>query len=240
MKTTTRIIFTQGGKGGVAKTEVLLSLIPWYRQQGIEPILLDFDIENTNKSGLQNFYPEAKKFDVHTEGALDEFFDICDEPDSQIIIADLGAGAGTATYAWFEEAFQDADELNIKFTSIGVTTNDAGAVQSVLKWAAHLQDQPEYLIVLNELHEPRSKFDYWHKEPAVEKFKQLLSPTIITMQARIQEFQAELRNQSVTLQHVIDGNVSNDFLRKKKNTVRANRYQRQLFAGFDTASHILI
>ena len=48
------VLFTEGGNGGVAKTEVVLSLIPWYLKHGIEPILLDFDVENTNKSGLRH------------------------------------------------------------------------------------------------------------------------------------------------------------------------------------------
>lgn len=240
MKTKTRIVFTQGGKGGVAKTEVVLSLVPWYRQRGIEPVLLDFDIENTNKSGLQNFYPEACKFDVHVEGALDEFFDVCDRKGIKVVIADLGAGAGSATYSWFDQAFGDADELGIRFTSIGVTTNEAGAVQSVLKWASRLQDQVDYMIVLNELREPGSKFEYWHDEPAVTRFCEAFSPIIMPMGARIQEFQSELRNWSATLQDVIDEKVDAEFLKRTKNLVRARRYQRQLFEGFDTASSILL
>ena len=240
MSSSTRIVFTQGGKGGVAKTEIALSLVPWYRAQGFEPVLLDFDVENTNKSGLQNFYPEASKFDVHEEGALDEFFDICDEEDTEVILADLGAGAGAATFSWFDEAFEDAADLDITFTSIGVTTNEAGAVQSVLKWANHLQDRVAYLIALNEFREPHSKFEYWHDEPAVARFCEALSPKIMTMGARIQEFQAELRNQSATLQQVIDGTVEAPFLKRTKNVVRARRYQRQLFAGFDDAAEILL
>ena len=240
MRIKTRAVFTQGGKGGVAKTEVVLSLVPWFRQQGIEPALLDFDIENTNKSGLQNFYPEAKKFDVHVEGALDEFFDVCDRDDVQVVIADLGAGAGSATYAWFDQAFDDAEELGIRFTSVGVTTNEAGAVQSVLKWGSRLQDRVDYLIVLNELREPGSKFEYWHDEPAVARFCKAFSPSVIPMGARIQEFQSELRNWSATLQSVIDMSVDAPFLKRTKNVVRAKRYQRQLFEGFDQAASILL
>lgn len=79
MSEKTRVVFTQGGKGGVGKTEVLNCLVDWYREQGHSPTLLDFDIENANKSGLRNFFPDATKLDVHDEGALDEFFDICSE-----------------------------------------------------------------------------------------------------------------------------------------------------------------
>lgn len=240
MTTCKRIIFFQGGKGGIGKTEAALSLISWYQQQGVSPALLDFDIENTNKSGLQNFFPEARKFDVHAEGALDEFFDVCDDPDIEVVLADLGAGAGAATYAWFDEAFEDAADLSICFTSIGVTTNEAGAVQSVLKWASHLQDRVDYLIILNEFREPHSKFEYWHDEPAVARFTKAFSPHFMTMGARISELQAELRNQSTTLQKVIDREVETEFLLRTKNLMRAKRYQRQMFAGFDEAKEILL
>ncbi|MBK1884405.1 hypothetical protein JIN85_18455 [Luteolibacter pohnpeiensis] len=236
----TRVVFTQGGKGGVAKTEVILSLIAWYEKQGIHPALLDFDIENTNKSGLKNFYPKARKMDVHREGALDEFFDVCDQNESGLVVADLGAGAGEATYRWFDEAFDDAADFGIAFTSIGVTTNEAGAVQSILKWANQLQDRVEYLIVLNKFREPDCDFAYWNAEPATGRFIEAFSPKIMTMGSRIQEFQAELRNRSATLQQVIDGKVETSFFKLSKNLFRAKRYQRDMFEGFDLASEILL
>ena len=234
-----RIIFTEGGKGGVAKTEVALCLVSWYRHHGFDPVLLDFDVENTNKSGLQNFYPEARKLDIHKHGALDELFDACEQANG-IVLADLGAGASAATAGWFEEAFDDAAELAIEFTAIGVVTNDAGAVQSALNWGTLLQDRVDYLIVLNEMSEKGSKFEYWHEEPAVEQFMGAFDPAIMKMGARVAEFQAELRNQAVTLDDVINGNVSTDFLRMLKNVQRAKRYRRAMFAGFDQASAILL
>ena len=239
LSTTTRIVFTEGGKGGVAKTEVALSLVSWYRHNGFNPVLLDFDTENTNKSSLQNFFPEAQKFDVHQNGALDELFDACDG-DQQIVIADLGAGAGAATASWFEQAFEDAVELDILFTAIGVATNDPGAVQSVLKWTSYLQDRVNYIVVLNEMLESRCEFEFWNDEPAVAAFCNMFSPAVIKMAARVVEFQSEIRNQCVTLQDVIDGRVNTDFLRRTKNITRAKRFQRQLFQGFDSASQYLL
>ena len=156
------------------------------------------------------------------------------------MVADLGAGAGEVTYQWFDEAFEEAEEEGIVFTSVGVTTEDAGAVQSILTWGAQLQDRVDYLIVLNEQLNPRSDFKYWHAEPKVAEFKEIFSPYIMTMQARIQEFQAELRNQAATLEKVITGEVKTDFLRLTKNRVRARRYQRELYKGFEQASSILL
>ena len=239
MSKKTRVVFTQGGKGGVGKTEVLNCLIDWYREQGLSPTLLDFDIENANKSGLQNFFPEATKLDVHREGALDEFFDICGESSTGLVVADLGAGAGEVTYQWFDEAFEDAEEEGIVFTSVGVTTEDAGAVQSLLTWGAQLQDRVEYLLVLNEQQNSRSDFKYWNAEPKVAEFKKIFSPKVITMASRVQEFQAELRNQSATLQKIIDGTIETDFFLRTKNKMRAKRYRRLLYEGFDKASSIL-
>jgi len=240
MKTRKRVIFTQGGKGGVGKTEAILALIDWHRARGIEPALIDFDIENTNKSGLQNFHPEARKIDVHREGALDEFFEVCDQSKSGIVVADLGAGAGEATYNWFDEAFEDAADFGIDFTSIGVTTDEAGAVQSVLKWAKHLQDRVDYLIVLNEYREKNSDFGFWTDEPATKRFIKAFSPQIMVMKARVQEFQAELRNHTGTLQRVIDGQMEDPYFHLTKNRYRAIRARREMFEGFDEASSILL
>ena len=239
MNDTTRIIFTQGGKGGVGKTEVALSLVTWLHQQGLRPMLFDFDIENTNKSGLQNFYPEATKLDIHRPGNLDEFFSVCHEPTTNIVLADMGAGAGTATYKWFEQAFEFAQDMQIAFTAVGVTNNDAGAVQSILTWANNLRDRVDYLVVLNEMHIHQCDFEYWHQVPEVAKFLKVVKPEVMLMSARVEEFQAELRNQCLTLQRVIDGDHDAKFFRYMKNIVRAKRAQRELYKGFDEAAAIL-
>lgn len=234
------MVFTEGGKGGTGKSEIINALIPWYQDQDIEPMLLDFDLENANKSGLQNFYPEARKLDVHAPGALDEFFGVCDRDDVDVVVADLGAGAGKATFDWFNATFEVAQELDLDFTAIGVTNNEPGAVQSILKWAHELQDQVSYLIVLNELSESNSAFEYWHDEPSVDAFLKAFEPSVMTMKARVPEFQAELRNQCATLQQVIDRAVTEPFLREMKNVARARRAQRQVFEGFDRAAEILL
>jgi len=235
-----RVIFTQGGKGGVTKTEVAVSLASWYAEQGIEPALLDLDIENSDKGGLRTFLPAAKPFDLHEHGTLDEFLSACDDGDSPVVLADMGAGAGKATYDWFENAADIAAELGIQFTAIGVTTNEASSVQAILRWAEHLQDSVDYLIVLNEMRRPRCEFEYWHDEPRVQEFVRAFSPNVMRMDSRVEEFQAELRNQSLTLEQIAEGRVEDPFFRLTKNKVRAIRYQRTLFAGFDEARQILL
>ena len=238
-KTKARVVFTQGGKGGVGKTEVALALASWYAEQSISPVLIDFDAENLNNSALKNFYPGAMKLDVHSEGALDELFEVCDQG-APVVLADLGSGAGIPTYQWFDKAFDLAAEMDIRFTAVGVTTNDPGSVQSILRWADRLQDQVSYLIVFNEMRTAGCSFGYWHDDPRVASFSEIFKPVGMTMDARVDEFQTSLRNHMVTLQQIIEGKTGVPFFGKMKNIMRAKRYQRDLFAGFDRARHILL
>ena len=120
MREQKQVLLTQGGKGGSGKTELSVSAVDFVKKRGFKPLLLDFDRENTDNSGLQNFHTEAIKLDVHQEGALDTFFDICDREESNLIIADLPAGAGLETFQFFNDAFEDAEEVGIRFTAIGV------------------------------------------------------------------------------------------------------------------------
>ena len=235
-----RAVFTQGGRGGNGKTETTISVVDSAKKKGFKPVLLDFDRENTDHSGLQNFHPDAIKLDVHQEGALDTFFNICDRKESDLIIADLPAGAGMETFQFFNDAFEDAEEVGIRFTAIGVVNNDAGTVQSVLKWGKELQNRVDYLIVFNELRERNSRFEYWHDEPATQDFDRILKPRYMKMQARIPDLQAEMRNQNTTLQQIIDGESDVPFFKQTKNRLRAKRYQRELFEGFEKHADILL
>lgn len=57
--------------------------------------------------------------------------------------------------------------------------------------------------------------------------------------ARVPEFQTELRNEEVTLSDVIDGNTNSPFFKKSMQVVRARRYLRNLYQGFGAAKAIL-
>ncbi|MEZ5329533.1 MAG: hypothetical protein R3F19_31190 [Verrucomicrobiales bacterium] len=236
---TMRAVFTQGGKGGVGKTEVAIALASWYRANGIQPALLDFDVENADKAGFQTYFPQANKIDVHREGSLDAFFNAFDDG-TQVVLADLAGGSSNAAERWFEEAAEYAVEMNVAFTAIGVTTNDASSIQSILKWAGHLQDAVDYLIVLNEMRSPRCSFQYWYENENVAEFVEATSPSIMTMRSRLEEFQAEVRNHACTLDQIIRGEVDAKFFRYSRNIVRAKIYLRQLFEGFSNAADILL
>ena len=53
--------------------------------------------------------------------------------------------------------------------------------------------------------------------------------------ARICEFQTELRNRELTLEDVIAGKTDSPFFKKTMQIVRARRYQRNLYQGFESA-----
>ncbi len=234
-----RAVFTQGGKGGVGKTEVAIALASWYRINGLKPALLDFDVENADKAGFQTYFPEAIKIDVHQEGSLDAFFNAFDDG-TRVVLADLAGGSSNAAEKWFEEAAEYAIEMNVAFTAIGVTTNDASSIQSILKWAGHLQDTVDYLVVLNEMRSPDCPFQYWHENRNVAEFIEAMDPRVMTMKSRLEDFQAEIRNHACTLEQVIKGEVDAKFFRYSRNIVRAKIYLRQLFEGFSSASDILL
>jgi len=235
-----RVILYGPGKGGIGKTGAALSSIPWFILNKVKFQLLDYDWENTDKSGLQNFYPEATKLNIHSPRAMDEFFDAFDDQDLEVVIVDLPAGSGEPVFAWFEKLYPEAKALGIEFTLVAVTTNEAGSVQSTLKWGSHLQKKVDYLVLRNELSEADSKFEYWEQEPHTRKFIKVFSPGILTMESRPLDLESELRNNTVTLDQVADGKVKHDFLSLTRNKVRAQIAQRNFFEQLDMVSEFLL
>ncbi len=235
-----KIILFGPGKGGIGKTAAALCTIPWFDLRKTRYQLLDYDWENTDKSGLQNFYSNATKLNIHSPRAMDEFFDAVDESKTDLVIVDLPAGSGEPVFDWFERLHPEAVSLGIQFTLAAVTTNEAGSVQSTLKWASQLQRKVDYLLIKNELSERNSRFEYWEQEPKAKEFTRIFSPGIITMESRPLDLESELRNNSVTLNQVACGEVKHPFLSKMKNKVRAKIAQRSFFEQLDTVTEFLL
>ena len=232
-----QILFTQGGKGGVGKTTVIAALTGWIRTKGFDPVLLDFDSENREKSSFQSFYPEAQKVDIRAPDSLDRVFHFLETPGT-IVIADQGAGSGAETFSWFDRTAQIVSEF-ADVTSIGIVTKDPGSVASVLSWAYHLGSRVRYLIVLNELVRG-SGFDAWCTTPEVQEFVTQTAPAIVALQNRNPDFEDMLRANHLTLEKVIDRRHSVDWFHSLTRIVQGRRYQQEAYDAFESVSHILL
>ena len=232
-----QILFTQGGKGGVGKTTVIAALTGWIRTKGFDPVLLDFDSENREKSSFQSFYPEAQKIDIRAPDSLDRVFHFLETPGT-IVIADQGAGSGAETFSWFDRTAQIVGEF-ADVTSIGIVTKDPGCVASVLSWAYHLGGRVRYLIVLNELVRG-SGFDAWCTTPEVQEFVTRTAPAIIALQNRNPDFEDMLRANHLTLEKVINRRHSVDWFHSLTRIVQARRYRQEAYDAFEFVSHILL
>jgi len=232
-----QILFTQGGKGGVGKTTVIAALAGWIRTKGFDPVLLDFDSENREKSSFQSFYPEAQKIDIRAPDSLDRVFHFLETPGT-IVIADQGAGSGAETFSWFDRTAQIVCEF-ADVTSIGIVTKDPGSVASVLSWAYHLGNRVRYLIVLNELVRG-SGFDAWCTTPEVQEFVTQTAPAIVALQNRNPDFEDMLRANHLTLEKVINRRHSVDWFHSLTRIVQGRRYQQEAYDAFESVSHILL
>src|SRR5260370_27071204 len=142
-----RVVFTMGGKGGVGKTGLMVSLAEWFEAHEIPFTLLDLDTENKARGSLKHFFNgSVTKANIHTPAGLDAFVDHL-ESGAAIILADMGAGSGQVASDWFDAMYEDVSATCARFTAVGVVTSDPASVESVLAWANRLQSRAQYLIV---------------------------------------------------------------------------------------------
>lgn len=234
-----RIVLSMGGKGGVGKTAVMTGLADWFDSNQIPIKLLDLDTENKARGLLAHFYGNrVPKLDIHTPAGLDGFVDhlTCGAP---VILADMGSGAGQITYDWFDRMYPDVAEAGIVFTAIGVVTADPASVESVLAWAANLQNRVTYLIVENRLSQ-HVNFTYWHESLQAQEFRKIFQPAVVHMDFRLPELENATRNHGVTLGQVASRNTDAPELQKASLVMRAQSYRRRMFAEFDIVKELLL
>lgn len=234
-----RVIFSMGGKGGVGKTSVMTGLAEWFEENRIPVTLLDLDTENKVKGSLTHFFGgRVPKINIHTPAGLDAFVDILAE-DAPAILADMGAGAGQITHDWFHKMYPDVTEAGVVFTTIGVVTSDPASVESVLDWAAALQDRVAYVIVENNLTE-HTDFTYWRENDRAEAFRQRFQPAIVRIDYRLADLENAVRNYGVTLGRVAGRTAPGAELQKASLVMRAQSYRRRMFAEFDKVKELLL
>jgi hypothetical protein len=235
---TSRVVFTEGGKGGVGKTAFTSALVEWYAVHNTPHALLDLDTENKARGSLAHFFPAARKVNIHTSEGLDSFVDVLDDG-APIVIADMGAGAGAVAHRWFQSMFASVEEIGVAFTAIGLITPDPASVESVLAWAGALQHRVQYLIVRNALTDP-ADFSYWENDPAAQAFRRAFQPREISMEYRLPKVEHPARQYGVTLAGVADRQTGLDELRSLTVVMRAQAYRRNLFAELDRVKDLLL
>ncbi len=236
---TSRVIFTQGGKGGVGKTTFMSGLVEWFDKHQIPFTLLDLDTENKARGSLAHFYRDkTRKVNIHTSEGLDAVLDALEEG-TPIVIADMGSGSGQVAYRWFDTMYEGARELGVAFTAIGLVTPDPASMESVLNWAQALQDRVQYLIVKNALTQPAS-FKDWEQAPKVEQFRSLFHPREITMGHREAKVEGPARQYGVTLEQVAKRQTAIPELGQWTTIIRAQKYQRDLFDELDRVKELLL
>ncbi len=234
-----RVIFTEGGKGGVGKTAFATGLVEWFDAHRIPYTLLDLDTENKARGSLTNYFRErTRKVNIHTSEGLDAFIDALDG-EAPILIADMGAGSGQVAYKWFDTMYGGARELGVAFTAVGIVTPDPASVESVLSWAHALQHRVEYLIVKNALTEP-ADFSYWEKTVPAQQFREAFHPAEIAMEYRLPKFENPARQHGVTLGQAADRKVQVPELQQTTIVMRAQAYRRNLFAELDRVKDRLL
>jgi hypothetical protein len=239
MKPSKKVVFTPGGKGGVGKTTVSVALAEWFIENQIPCTLLDLDTENKKKGSFAHFFPDqAAKIDINTPAGLDAFIDHADrEPD--IILADMGAGSGKVATNWFHSMYESvADTLS--FTALAVVTSDPASVESLLSWAAQLQDRVSYVVVLNQQEDTQVGFSYWANTAEAKTFRSTFVPEVIRMDARLPDLQHAMRNYGLTLGQVGQRQAKAAELAKSSLVIRAQAYRRQLFAEFERIKEALL
>jgi len=234
-----RIVFTQGGKGGVGKTGFMIHLAEWFLANEIPFTLLDLDTENKSRGSLKHYFNGlARKINIHTEAGLDMFID-CLSDGAPVVLADMGAGSGQVALNWFETMYPDLADQGILFTAIGVVTSDPASAESVLAWGARLQDRVEYVIVENAT-SPQSDFSYWRDSDQSIRFREAFRPVVLSMEYRLADLENASRQHGVTLAQIAQRKTNAAELQKASFVIRAQSYRRRLFQEIEKAKEFFL
>lgn len=238
-QTTKRVVLTMGGKGGVGKTSFMLAVAEWFAIHEIDVKLLDLDTENKTRGSLSHYFNKAAtKVNIHMAAGLDTFIDYL-ENGASIVLGDMGASSGNVTYDWFDSMFEDVQALGVSFTAIGIVTPDPASVESVLSWAAHLQDRVQYIVVENAITYP-ADFTYWRETEQAQVFQKALHPVVLSMDFRLPELENPARQHGITLGEIAERSHDVDELRRASLVLRAQSYRRRLFEEIEKAKHLLL
>src|SRR5260370_7734887 len=77
-ETRSRLVLTQGGKGGTGKTSLVAALVNWYDEHHYPYTLIDLDTEASKSRGsLIHYFPgKAVKIDINRPEGLDHLLNV--------------------------------------------------------------------------------------------------------------------------------------------------------------------
>jgi MinD-like ATPase involved in chromosome partitioning or flagellar assembly len=239
-ETKSRLVLTQGGKGGTGKTTFTTALVDWYDEHQLPYTLIDLDTEASKSRGsLVHYFPsKAVKIDINRPEGLDHLINVLQDG-PPVVVADMGAGAGQVAHSWFDSMYEGARELGVSFTAIGLVTPDPASVDSVLKWADALQDRADYLVVKNSVNNP-SDFGFWDKATRAEQFRKLFQPEFIEMEYHMPSVEFAARNYGLTIGRVASRNHEVAELNQFASVIRAQAYRRHMYAELDRVKDLLL
>jgi len=99
---------------------------------------------------------------------------------------------------WFDSMFEDVAATGVTFTAIGIVTPDPASVESILSWAARLQDRVNYVVVENATTH-QADFSYWRESEQAQQFRTVFQPVVLAMEFRLPELENPSRQHGVTL-----------------------------------------
>ena len=234
-----RVILTMGGKGGVGKTSFMLVLAEWFETHQIPVTLLDLDTENKSRGSLKHYFDgTVTKVNIHTAAGLDAFVDHLAEG-APIILADMGSSSGQVTHEWFDSMFEDVAATGVTFTAIGIVTPDPASVESILSWAARLQDRVNYVVVENATTH-QADFSYWRNSEQAQQFRTVFQPVVLAMEFRLPELENPARQHGVTLGQIVERRLKVPELQRASLVIRAQSYRRRLFEEIEKAKGLLL
>lgn len=191
-----RVFVTLGGKGGVGKSIVAVLLADHFARAERPFGAYDCDEENRGKSAaFGNSHPDAVAVNLRSVEDCDRL--LVTAAEWPVSVVDLPANASGEFFDWWEAVVnpETLRALNIEVIGVGVITPEAGAVASVVQWAARLQESMTFLIALN------------HRTPMrVAKDRERLFAEYFASNVG-RRFRETLRPAEIEIPHLYDGSM---------------------------------
>lgn len=228
---------SQGGKGGVGKTFIMVHICEYVRMKNLGYLALDLDDENKKYSSLQHWIKDAIKYRVNDREGLDVLLEATDKArengKTPVIVADLKAGMGHMSSGWFRDV-GGATQDEIDIVLVSSVTEDSSTVEGLVEWAKFLRDRVKYAVFKNPMADNNLDFSGFDDNTYVKKFIELANPSIATVPSVLSELMSLCRDHGVTLRQVAEGDHEVSELKNLRWKTRARSAWQGLVEAFDS------